>query len=445
MRKQPTVSSRACQVPAPTNEHKAMISRIARVFSEEVVDGLRKSSGYNERLRVATAQRLLLTVVEAFCLGCTLAFAPLRAVFLARFGNIQKCPFRNRFTDKNAPGFFRQALLYFVLTVVGDSKQVLTGPLDCFDDVQVYDCTSQRVPARGRERMPSCAKGKAGAKVLMAYSLKTGTIVDGLCAAQKTSDRKLWRTLVGKLVPNVLYLMDLGFFCKGVFSDALAARAHVLMRLKGKVKLKVVAHMTQKGYVQLPAWSLGTYLKTVPKRKGTLYDLDIVWTCEKMPVVLRLVGYVHCRKQIRWYVTTAERDLLSADQVVQAYRLRWHVELLFRELKQGADLGRADTADPNAIAALNYGAMLGHALLRSIRIVASISQQIPIEELRPLACAAIVKAFVRSIFDALLEPSTSALEKVNEVISGVIAYGARERSPSRSRARIALELGAVGA
>ena len=77
-------------------------------------------------------------------------------------------------------------------------------------------------------------------------------------------------------------------------------------------------------------------------------------------VALRLVGVAHTSTNIRWYLTTVPRYALSARQVVQAYRLRWLVELLFRELKQNADIGRAFTGDANAVQALTYGAMLAH-------------------------------------------------------------------------------------
>jgi hypothetical protein len=68
---------------------------------------------------------------------------------------------------------------------------------------------------------------------------------------------------------------------------------------------------------------------------------------------------------------------------------------LFRELKQTADLGRSFTADAHAVAALTYGAMLAHALVRSVRIQAALANEIPLEELRPLASLHVVRAYAR--------------------------------------------------
>ena len=120
-------------------------------------------------------------------------------------------------------------------------------------------------------------------------------------------------------------------------------------------------------------------------------------------------------------------------------------QLLFRELKQTSDLGRSFTADPNAIAALTYGAMLAHALVRSVRIQAALANEIPLEQLRPLACLHVVRAYARELVDALAAPSRAAWERVVSIVGSALVALARERHPSRSRQRIALKLGAIGA
>src|SRR5690606_36911458 len=150
-------------------------------------------------------------------------------------------------------------------------------------------------------------------------------------------------------------------------------------------------------------------------------------------------------KQIRWYLTTVPRYMLSAPQVIETYRLRWLVEFLFRELKQNADLGRSFTANSHAIEALTYGAMLAHVLVRSLRIEAALRNEIPIEQLRPLACLHVPRAFARDIVDALASCSRIAFADFLVHMTPTLLAIAREQKPSRSRTRISLILGAVGA
>jgi hypothetical protein len=423
----------------------AVERQLEQAFTPAVVDELRERTGYNPRQRTGTALRLMLTVVEAFLLGQTLSFASLRAIFVRRFGFIRSCPFQKRFKQASAAAFFRAAFEQVVGSVVAAAGLTLSGPLGAFEDVRVYDGTGQRVPPRGRAALPGCTAGKAGTKWLMGYSIKTGLLEQGLCGAETASETPLWRTLVPKFTRGVLYLFDLGFFERQLFADAQAAGAHVLMRLKSNAKVRVVGHVLDAGSQKTPGWSLKYYLQCVSRRRGTVFDLDVIWGKGKEALALRLVGVAHTSSTIRWYLTTVPRELLSAEHVIQGYRLRWLVELLFREIKQSADLGRSFTADKNAVEALTYGAMLAHVLVRSLRIQAALANEIPLEQLRPLACLHVARAYAREIVDALSSLSHEVWARATVAVSAALLSLARELKPSRSRKRVALALGAAGA
>jgi hypothetical protein len=424
---------------------QAVERQLQQAFTPAVVDELRERTGYNPRQRTGTALRLMLTVVEAFLVGQTLTFASLRAIFVRRFGFIRSCPIQKRFKQASAAAYFRAALEQVVGSVVAAAGLTLSGPLSAFDDVRVYDGTGQRVPPRGRAALPGCTAGKAGTKWLMGYSVKTGLLEHGLCGAETASETPLWRMLVPKFTRGVLYLLDLGFFERQLFADAQAAGAHVLMRLKSNAKVRVVGHVLDAGAQKMPGWSLKYYLQSVSRRRGTIFDLDVIWGKGTQAIALRLVGVAHTSTSIRWYLTTVPRQLLSSTQVIQGYRLRWLIELLFREIKQSTDLGRSFTADKNAVEALTYGAMLAHVLVRSLRIQAALANEVPLEQLRPLACLHVARAFAREIVDSLASLSHDLWSSTARTVTAALLALARELKPSRSRMRIALALGAVGA
>jgi hypothetical protein len=431
--------------PDPKCNATAVAQQLEQAFTPAVIDELRERTGYNPRQRVGTALRLMLTVVEAFLLGQTLSFASLRAIFVRRFGFIRSCPFQKRFKQASAAAFFRAALEQVVSSVVAAAGLTLSGPLGVFDDVRVYDGTGQRVPPRGRAALPGCTAGKAGTKWLMGYSIKTGLLEHGVVGAETASETPLWRKLMPKLTRGVLYLLDLGFFERQLFADAQAAGAHLLMRLKSNAKVRVVGYALDDSSKKTPGWSLSYFLQFAPHPRGTVFDLDVIWGKGKQAIALRLVGLAHTSSNIRWYLTTVPRELLSAEQVIQSYRLRWLVELLFREIKQAADLGRSFTADPHAVEALTYGAMLAHVLVRSLRIQAALANEIPLEQLRPLACLHVARAFAREIVDALASLSHEAWTAATRTVTAGLLALARELKPSRSRPRVALAMGAVGA
>lgn len=424
---------------------EAVERELQRAFTPAVIDELRAQTGYNPRQRVGTAFRLMLTVVEGFLVGQTLSFASLRAIFVRRFGFIRSCPFQKRFKEASAGAFFRAALERLVASVAASAGLELGGPLGRFDDVRIYDGTGQRVPPRGSKALPACTKGKAGTTWVMGYSIKTGLLEHGICGAETAAEIPLWRQLVPSFSRGALYLFDLGFFERALFAQARAAGAHVLMRLKTTAKVKVLGHVSANGFAPLPGWSLGYYLQAVSRRRGTVFDLDVTWGKGKEMITLRLVGFAHKSSCIRWYLTTVPRSMLTARQIVSAYRLRWLIELLFRELKQATDLGRSFTANRHAVEALTYAAMLAHVLVRSVRIQTALANEVPLEQLRPLACLHVARAYARDLVDALASSSRTNWAGVVAAVGAALLGLARELKPSRSRQRIALKLGAIGA
>lgn len=425
--------------------HKGL-GQLRALFTDSKVDKLRASTGYNPRKRKATAFRLMLVVIEACLSGHTLGFTTIRAFFVRRFGDIRPRAFQLRFKQPEAAAFFKAALDFVVQVAAKFLVTPLKGALASFDDVHVYDGTGQRVPPRGARDpdLKGCTKGKSGSKWVVGYSLKSGIAFHALGGAESANELKMWRRLVGQMLPGVLYLLDLGYFCKELFRQAQRVNAHLLMRLKSKAKIRVRAAFVDGRLDTLPDWALSYYLGVVPSRRGTLLDLDVSWGKGKTALALRLVGMsMGGRKGWRFYLTTVGRELLSAEQIVQSYRLRWLVEFLFREWKQQTDLGRSATADRDALDALTYGAMLSHALVRSLRVAAALNAEIPLEQLRPLACLHVARAYARDLVDAM-EKGPSKWKRVLPKVLRDLTVVARERRPSRSRPRIARELGAGG-
>jgi hypothetical protein len=410
-----------------------------------VVDDLRARTGYNPRRRRATAQRLLVVVVEAFLFGETLGFTRLRAFFKKRFGQIRPRAFQLRFKCACAVAFFRAAFEHLVASVGATLDLHLSGPLASFADVRVYDATGQRVPARGCAELPACVQGRAGAKCLAGYSLKTGILEEVLQDAETASELPMWRRLVPELRSGVLYLMDLAFFERALFSQAKAAGAHLLMRLKSGTKLQVLGHVRGRRHIPLPSWSLSAYISSASRKRGALYDLDVRWGKGADTVDLRLVGLAHGgRTGFRWYLTTVPRTILPAGQVVQAYRLRWLIEFLFRDIKQHADIGRSATADKNALQALTYGAMIGHVIVRSLRVAAALRHEVALDQLRPLAALHALRPFASDVAHALIAGDSPAWHRLFAHIAAAMIDIGLELTPSRSRPRIAHDLGAIG-
>jgi hypothetical protein len=443
--------SQSSRVPEGTGaSHSQILERLAEAFNEDVIDELREQTGYNPRKRVATAFRLMLVCVEACLSGKTLGFASIRAFFVKRFGSIRPRAFQLRFKSEKAVAFFRAALDRLVADVTSEFAPALTGALADFDDVHVYDGSGQRAPVRGRKnRLKATTPESAGSKWVVGYSLRSGIAMEAIAGEGTTAEIPMWKTLVPHLRRNVLYLLDLGFYCRYVYEEAIRTGSHVLMRLKAdeenlRKKLRVVTAIENGRTAKLRcSYTVSSYLRRAERFQHREIDLRVDWGFGPDRLNLRVVGL---RRNQKWflYLTTVSREQMSVQTVTETYRLRWLIEFLFREWKQETDWGRSATADRNALEALTYASLIAHVLVRSMRIAAAYRHQISLDALRPLACMHVARAFSAELVTALLASDEKQWRSFAEQMLSAILELAHEPKASRSRQRIASNLGALG-
>ena len=133
-----------------------------------------------------------------------------------------------------------------------------------------------------------------------------------------------------------LLLADRGYFDREYLGAVDGAGGYFVMRASASVNPKVQGAYTWEGEA-LEEWS-GQSLKQGGLSKGETVDLDVVWGKGAKALGLRLLA--------RWnpdegchtlLVTNLARSRFRAEQVGQLYRLRWQVELLFKEWKSYAN------------------------------------------------------------------------------------------------------------
>ena len=417
------------------------------MFTDEAVDELRRETKYNPRKRVATAHRLLCVCVEACLFGKTLGFAVIRSFFVKRFGAIRPRAFQLRFKSAAAAAFFRGALERVVKQTIHETVPGLTLAMAPFTDVIVYDGTGQRAPRRGRTQgLRGCTEHAAGSKWVIGYSLRSGMILDATMGAATESEITLWRQGATPLQSGALYLLDLGYFARTTFEQAQARGAHVLMRLKAdqnlRSKLRVLGGREHnEPWTPRRQTTVASYVRRAKRQRLTTVDVDVEWGIGRKALPLRVVG-VRRKKDWFLYLTTVGHTMMTPETVSATYRLRWLIEFLFREWKQQADWGRSVTADKHALEALTCAALLTHALVRSLRVAGAYRREVPLDTLRPLACLHAVRPYATELVTAMGRPDDwqAITERIIDTMM-VIAY---EPKPSRSRPRIARNLGALG-
>ena len=255
-------------------------------------------------------------------------------------------------------------------TPEGRRREDLGVLLKEFRDVQVVDSSSLLLRRLARHWAPSTSKVKpAGVKWHAVVSLK-----DGVPVAERLTEQKLHDSAglpEGALAAGTLTLFDLGYIDIGRFVDAIHCGADFLTRLKSNHNPVIARVHTGKGdRVKARGMRLEDALVqgVLLDEKGAL-DLDVFLEAKGKSVTARVVAELSAEDaEFHWYLTSVNRDILSIDDIVEAYRLRWYIELLFKQLKSGAGLDTILASRPGAVAALVYAKVVALCLARLLEL-----------------------------------------------------------------------------
>jgi hypothetical protein len=178
------------------------------------------------------------------------------------------------------------------------------------------DCPRTRANQR---RFKIGGKKKSGPQQLLVTLLHLGS---GIAWAfrrshAKASERGLLRQMLGVLPAKALLVADAGFVGYDVMT-AILGKGHALL-----IRAGANTHLLRKlGY-------------DVEEKQGRVY----LWPRRAQaagapPLVLRLIVLHDRRGRRMCLLTNLSPEALSGAQAAELYRCRWHVELLFRTMKQ---------------------------------------------------------------------------------------------------------------
>jgi hypothetical protein len=168
------------------------------------------------------------------------------------------------------------------------------------------------------------------------YSIKAQSCIEVHSTAGSVHDSDgFWPA---SWVSGALYLWDLGYQNYERFVDATEAGAYVLQRLKELSNPVVLASYGATGCRRPLAGQEGRPLRLNEAcefgyvHQKAVLDLDVEIAAGSRKSMARVVCVPH-QGEDRYYLTTLPRDIFSAHDIAELYRVRWEVELLFRSWK----------------------------------------------------------------------------------------------------------------
>jgi len=144
------------------------------------------------------------------------------------------------------------------------------------------------------------------------------------------------------------------------------------------------------------------------------------------------------KKQYLVLVTNVPRRILTAREVLQVYRLRWQVELLFKEWKSYANLHAFTSANAPLVEGLIWASLCAAALKRSLAHASQRSgASVPIST-RVVAMCGVY------ILPDLLCSALEGFRRLETILEQIFRYlwdNARRAHPLRDRLRGRMQFG----
>lgn len=351
-----------------------LIPALKRMLPSGRLGRLARSTGFIQRLRAVRAGVFVWAAVLSRFSGKTPGFAEAQHWY-ERLGGakVWPRPFQKRFLRRGTVGLFGTAFDDAVRPWrrTEPRKHRLAR---FFPDVIAWDSSVVGLDAALRSWFKGVFGFKAALKVCLAVSVFGRLPLAAKVVASNIHDMCLFPDL-SNFRSGTLWLFDKGFVAYNWLHEIVRAKQNFLcpMRFDGNPLVVGVRRAPARIRKALKAAPGGIPLRDLlpaKKRIGNALDLDVVVRSKRakprVSVRLRLVIVPGPKGKQRPYLTTLSPSPWTAALIRELYRLRWQVELVFKELKQHLALESIPTRDPEAAQAFAWASLIALALSRMV-------------------------------------------------------------------------------
>jgi Transposase DDE domain len=422
-------------------ELSTLAARFKRVMSEKELNHLGREIRFCRRERLLTPFRLAVSLVGSFALRRVETIADLQRAFNALFETeVAYKPFHNQLAKGQFATFMRElasrmleALVVKVLEVgrEGAFTEFRRIVIQDGSSFAVKDVLARHYPGRFRTVSPAAVELHVTLDLLEESVARVALTPD---TAPERDELPAPETLGGALL-----LADRGYFDREYLAEVSAAAGSFVVRAPVDINPQVLAAYGDTGE-RLRGWGAQSKLRDGPRlpRRG-FADLDVVWHFTGGSLTARVVvSWNAADGEYRYLVTNLPRERYTPAHIASSYRLRWQVELLFKEWKSYANLHAFDTANAGIVEGLIWAA-IGAATLK--RYLAHATQRVMGVETSTRKTAMCATHVLGDILEALLSGGHRALLATFERAVRYLAVNATRAHPNRDRRTGRLQLG----
>jgi hypothetical protein len=164
---------------------------------------------------------------------------------------------------------------------------------------------------------------------------------------------------------GALFLADRGYLELAYLRDIDRHGGGFIVRAKDGLNPRVIDAVREDGkrVKSCQDRDFQAIISKLPKQQRT--ELEVEWQIDHQAFRLRLIASWNEEKQCFVYLlTNLPKPRYSIDKICSGYKLRWQVELVFKEWKSYANLHKFDTEDENITESLIWSSLAAAALKR---------------------------------------------------------------------------------
>lgn len=417
-----------------------IINQFKRAFSETALNDLGKRLGFCQRERDITPYRLALGMLDMFSNYKVNTIADMQRGFNALCEKrVQYKPFHNQLAKRSFPvfihGLFEHLLCQLTRQVLRFDKD---SPFSKFNQVWLHDGSSFGLKPNLRDVFPGrfTATCPAGVELHVTMGLLDESIETVVLTAD--SESEIHHAPAPASLAGGLLLADRMFCIRAYLAEVAACGGAYIVKAKGDIN-PLIGHAYRADGKALKSWR-GLKLKDVKRRVARygMIDLDISWPFKEGVLEARLiVGREPKGKTLRYLITNLSRQEFTVADVVDAYRLRWQIELMFKEWKSYANLHTFGTSNHYIAEGLIWISLCAALLKRYCAHMAQQLLAVPISTQKVAMC---LRHILTGIFRALLYAPHRVTLEIRRALE-YIAINAQRAHPKRDKRKGRLKLG----
>ena len=407
-----------------------------RTFNEATLNEMGKAARLCQRERAVTPWRLMMSLVEALSSTTVDSIADIQRTFNALCATqVQYKPFHNQLVKAGFPRFVRAVFCHLLDELACDVLRFTPqSPFARFNHIRIQDGTSFALKSSLSGAWPGrfTTISPAAVELHVDFDLLSEMVNRVDLTPDSASERASLPS--GSELAGDLLLADRGYFGAPYLQSVDTAGGFFIVRGKSDMNPLILKATRPDG--REVKRLRNQRLKQVKHRLSNYehLDLEVRFTGKNLDAKqfeCRLLVHPNlCGDAVpRYLVTNLAREDFSPEQVSDGYRLRWQIELLFKEWKSHGNLRAFDTGKSNIAEGLIWASLCAATVTR---YCAHMTQRIRRVAMSTRTVAKCIHHVLRDILYDLMHRPRQLYNSVERAID-YLAVNGRRAHPIRDQ------------